>query len=293
MSIQTRARVTLAGLLGFAVLGRPMPAQINFQPVYDAANADYVSRHSQHRDPPEPRDPPSPPEPLVGKVHPTDPKEAEKRVKEENDKIHQMQKNWLSIEVPSQVDIPSRPIEFSFGTKGFGQKVSDPAGLVGPLGKIAMQGTTISPEALRRTTAILAVVQKSVATAGNSEANNEEAAFLAGQAALAMEGAPLQVIVEGRSLPAPAVGLNLMQKTRELWQQQRELERANAARVSEYAALKGIDGDVEGGRITAEQAAPKREEIKARFKKATEDTQIAQAHVAATEIVILRLQANN
>lgn len=103
-----------------------------------------------------------------------------------------LQEDWLPI-TAGAVEMPGNTVSIAPGSRMFNIPPSDPASLTAPIAGVAMKGTPIPEQALRRAATILAFV-KVQADSGSSQ-GGEEQAFLASQAALAMEGAPLQIIV--------------------------------------------------------------------------------------------------
>jgi hypothetical protein len=128
---------------------------------------------------------------------PIDPLEAERaqRRKEAQDKL--IQANWVSVSSMSTVSVPGTSVSVAPGSKFFGTVPSDPRNFTAPIARVAMKGTPIPDAALLRAVTILAAAKARLQDPAldAKPLADEEIAFLAGQAALAMEGAPLQIIV--------------------------------------------------------------------------------------------------
>lgn len=266
-----------AGLL----LSSPLHAQIDFS----VLNKWRGWRPTQQREPRQPRETREQPAPPVETWHPLDP--AEERLREEHrkEKIRLLQSNWVPLASLGDVVVPRGIPPISYGNPGLGFRPSDPVGMIAPLGQV-MSGTSVPTDAMGRAVAILATIQNIPADDPNpshSTWGDAEAAFLAQQAALAMEGAPLEVIVgTGHAPPAVSASETLRPALVQLGRQQEKLAEAEHKRAVAYRELKALPA---GG--DSKESAAKREQITARFKKASTEAKDAKDHIAQVEIIIL------
>jgi hypothetical protein len=168
--------------------------------------------------------------------------EAQNRLhREERDRL--VQKNWVQVSPTDSVVLPGKSVPITPGTHFFNTLPSDPGSLTAPIAHAAMNGTPIPRESLRRTVVILAAA---MARLQGTSPSDEEISFLSQQAAFALEGAPLQVIV------SPAAGLEAIKAAEDLrpviediGQQEAIRERANATRnrtLKDYAEFKKGEG---------------------------------------------------
>jgi hypothetical protein len=157
------------------------------------------------------------------------------RSKEAMDK--RIQKAWMPISRMDDVTIPRNTISIAPGTRFF-NRVPSNQNLTAPLAGVAMNGTTIPRKALRRAIAILAVATKQLEATSNQ--SNEEISFLAGQAAAALDGGPLQVIVNEAEIPAQTED-SFQPILSDIGRQQAERQEAAEVRketLKEFEALK-------------------------------------------------------
>lgn len=207
---------------------------------------------------------------------PPDPKEAARMEKMKTEQLHQLQGHWLSVANQAKVIVPVRAVVTSPGSRNFGINPSDPVSFTAPLG--LFRGTKVPTESLRRTLAILN------ATKSTSEhaVSPEDAAFLAGQAMLAMEGAPLQVIVEPASSPQADAAEAMRPVLEETGKQQAELERAEQTRheaALEYTALEKKEA--------SPQNAARKEELLAVFRRTSIQIDDAKKKLAEYEYILV------
>jgi len=161
----------------------------------------------------------------------------------EEAKIKLIQKKWIPISPTSAagaVTIPQgNPVSVAPGTRFFNTVPSDSDRFTAPVAHAVMAGTPIPVEALRRAVAILAAAEAELQRTDNE---NEETAFLASQAAAAMEGAPLKVLVNDVNGPATARAAEAIRPIiAELGQHQAALQHALATNTEArkaYAELK-------------------------------------------------------
>lgn len=166
--------------------------------------------------------------------------EAQNRLhREERDRL--VQKNWVQVSPTDSVEVQGNSVPITPGTHFFNMVPSDPGSLMAPTARVAMKGTPIPQESLRRAVAILAA-----ATARLQGTSPEEISFLSQQAAFALEGAPLQVIVSPAVGPATIKAAeDLRPVIEDIGQQEAIRERANATRnrtLKDYAEFKKGEG---------------------------------------------------
>jgi hypothetical protein len=149
-----------------------------------------------------------------------------KREHAEKDKL--IQKNWVPVSPTDTVIVPGNTVSIAPGSHDFNTVPSNPGSFTAPIAHVAMKGTPIPKEALRRAVAILAAAEAQLqGPSGGNPPTGEEIAFLASQAALALEGAPLQVIVSEHGAVGPPHAADTIRPIIEdLGQQQAVLERA-------------------------------------------------------------------
>jgi len=155
--------------------------------------------------PPVPQRAPNPPDDAADEQdragtrwRPLDPVAEAKRQEYRDAQDRLIQRNWVPISAMDIVSDPSGAVTVSQGSHLFNILPSDPISLTAPIAAV-VNGTAIPTEALRRAVTILAAMQ---ARLQGGLGGDEDAAFLASQAALALEGAPLRVKV------SDAVGMN-------------------------------------------------------------------------------------
>lgn len=261
---------------------QPLHAQIDFSSL-DKWRGWRPPQERERRDPPEPRERPAEP---VNVFHPTDPAELRREEKLRAEKTQRLQSHWIPTDTTADVTVPTTTVAIGAGAATFGLRPSDPVGMAAPLGQVAaMNGTNVAPEALRRSVAILAVIKTippDDPDPRRTKWRDEEAAFLAEQAALAMEGAPLQVIVApDNGQPRQESADTIRSAVADLGQQQARMEKAGRERAAAYGELTSVSAGSD------EEMKQKRERVMARFKKTSEEKRQARQQAGADEIIIL------
>jgi hypothetical protein len=180
----------------------------------------------------------------------------------------------MAISAPTPVAAPSTTINVVNNTRIFNTVPSNPTNLVVPVARAVMNGAPGTSECMRRSLAILRAAQR-------SGLSDEDRAFLAGQAALAMEGAPLQVIV-GES------GEDVRQEELKpvISDMGKQLRRMDAATQNRQAAIKQLVQSRDGF-----SRGPERKQANAAYAQATRERKEAWKQLETdrqqVEIIIL------
>jgi hypothetical protein len=202
-----------------------------------------------------------------------------KRQHAEDDKL--VQKNWVPVSPTDTVILPSNTVGIAPGSHDFNTVPSNPGSLTAPIARVAMKGTPIPKEALRRAVAILAAVEAQLqGSSGGNLPASEEIAFLASQAALALEGAPLQVIVSEHDPIGPPRSLDAIRPiVEDLGRQQATLDHASTTRIQTLKAYEELKKERVADDIDPPRNIEKHQALVETYNKAT-----AQARAAKTKL---------
>jgi len=174
-------------------------------------------------------------EPVYG-PSPAEVKEGQARVERANRVKQELKNNILRLTSPVSVVMPVSSVVVQPGTSFFNIQAGTETILAAPLAGVKTPGSKVPIENLQRAAAILASL-----TSAMGNMTDEDASFLAGQAAFAMDGAPLQVLVAIPVTLRPEdkeQARQLAQLTEGIQKESRELEASLAARTEVEKRLK-------------------------------------------------------
>lgn len=255
-------------------------AQIDFSPLEKWRNwrppQEWLQRPNTRQEPA--------PNPQPAQISPEEAAREEKAQKKyEQSLAKKVQSSWIPVSPTAAVTEPSRWVPVSPGNRSLGIRPSDPKGFLAPLGK-AMDGSPEAQEDLRRSVAILAAAAQSGPQPGEDmryAGSAEDMAFLAGQAALAMEGAPLEVIV-GPSNIQPGQQAAIDHAMKDIGVQKAVLDQAGQDRdaaIKQYMDLKKSG--------SPEQIAAEKPGIIAKLRKASQAIEQAKSDTGADVYILL------
>jgi hypothetical protein len=181
-----------------------------------------------------PPPPPVPREPSAREIREREKQAAlDKAQREARDQA--LRRSWVPVSSSDSVSEPGKIVTIAPDNHLFYTVPSDPIGLIAPVAH-AMDGSPVPTEGLRRAVAILMAAR---AQLQKPDASNEELSFLGQQAALALEGAPLQVEVNEADAPGAA---GTAEELRPLFE---EMGRQEAVRESSETTKKQALGEYE------------------------------------------------
>ncbi len=218
---------------------------------------------------------------------PPDPAEEQRRLQDLANRVERVRARWLPLSTEATVTQRTTAVSIAPDSGFFGYGRSGAGLLSAPLARIGTTATSIGNESLRRGFAIL--------QAAKSAGTPEEAAFLASQAGLAMEGAPLQVIVSP-PIVADSGAARAAQALRplidKLGEEQIAVDEAKSEIVEvvkEYNQLRSEEQQGLGDPAVREE---RRKELSAAYTRATQNRREAEQRRAQiemrVEIIVLR-----
>lgn len=208
---------------------------------------------------------------------PIDPLEAERAQKRKETQDKLIQANWVSVSSLGSVSVPGTSISIAPGSNFFNTAPSAAHSFTAPIARAAMKGTPIPEDALLRAVALLAAADAQP----QGPLADEEIAFLASQAALALEGAPLQVIV---SKPGGADAAKAAKAVRpivvELGHHRADLERAIATLDQTLKAFSALKKEQDADGIDPPRNIEKHRTLADAYEKASAQAVAARQQLA-------------
>jgi len=179
--------------------------------------------------------------------------------------LHRLTTNLQVHQIQSTIELRPR----SDGSFGITPSDEQPFGAI-LAARLSGKGTPASripTENLRRAAAVLAPVMESVRKGSAGNMSDEDMSFLAGQAALAMEGAPLSVVVTG-STGKEEQARQVAQQAEYLEAAQEAAQQAHDERLRLETTLINVQRDLKAGKGDTKALIGERDELAASYKSA-------------------------